>query len=136
MSPDRPSPEPDPVSAPFFAALSEGWLCIQTCRACAAAQLGELACNRCGSRDLAWVPASGKGTVHAATRLHLAYGAAFSESVPYNAVTVELAEGPRLPANIVNDDETEADVRIGMPVEVRYSKLSTGVTVPVFAPAA
>jgi uncharacterized OB-fold protein len=136
VNPDRPSPEPDAVSSAFFTALGEGRLCLQSCAECGTPQFGQLFCVRCSSRSLRWVPASGRGTVYAVTRLHLAYHPAFAESVPYSAVTVELEEGPRLYANLVADGGAAVEAEIGMAVEVRFSALASGVTIPVFAPAA
>lgn len=138
MNPERPSPASDLLSAPFFEALSQARLTIQKCAQCGTRQLGQMFCVACSSRDLAWSDASGRGVVHALTRLHLAYHPAFAAELPYNAVTVELEEGPRLYANVVDDDDMQAatdpvPVSIGMAVEVRFSRLSSGVTVPVFA---
>lgn len=127
----RPSPEPDFVSQPFFESLKGGVLSVQRCSRCGAFQLGELICNQCFSTELHWVPASGQGTVYSCAIVHLPYHPVFA--VPYAVVSVELAEGPRLLANIA-DCEVQ-DIQIGMPVVMRLSRLASGVTVPMFAPA-
>lgn len=127
----RPSPHPDYVSEPFFKALDEGHLVVQECVACDAFQLGELICNQCCSPDLRWVRASGRGTIHSFATVHLSYHPAFA--VPYAVISVELLEGPRLLANLA--DCNVRDVRVGMPVVMRPSKLASGVTVPIFVPA-
>ena len=127
----RPAPEPDFISKPFFDSLEQGVLCVQKCSRCEAVQLGELICNQCFAQDLQWVPASGQGKVHSCAIVHLAYHPAFA--VPYAVVSVELAEGPRLLANMADCDLQ--DIQVGMPVVMRPSKLATGVTVPLFVPA-
>ena len=133
MSPDRPSPEPDAVSAPFFAALAQGRLFLQCCKACSTWQLGALACHGCDAPELEWLPASGRGTISALTRMHIAYQPAFKADIPYDAATVELEEGPRIHASIVGAKPTEA--RIGLPVVLKIDVLATGISVPVFEPA-
>ena len=127
----RPSPEPDFVSAPFFEAMGRGELRVQKCERCGAFQLGELICNNCFESALAWVPASGRGTVHTYAVVHLPYHPAFE--VPYAVVSVELEEGPRLLANLLNCNLSQ--VKIGMSVRMCPSRLATGVTVPAFEPS-
>ena len=116
---------------PFFEAMKRNVLSIQKCRRCAAMQLGELNCNQCFAAELEWIAASGRGTVHSFAVVHLPYHPAFA--VPYGVASVELEEGPRLLACIVDCDLK--DLKVGMRVWMRPSLLSSGVTVPVFAPA-
>lgn len=130
MNPNRPSPEPDQVSEPFFAGLNRGQLLLQRCRQCNTVQLGELYCNHCHADALSWIPASGKGKVIAAVQVHMRYHEGFEDDIPYNVVTVELDEGPRIYSNVVG--MPTAEVRVGMRVEAEYSQLATGTTVPVF----
>ena len=134
MTPDRPSPEPDLASQGFFDGLRARRLMVQRCPHCGALQLSELQCNRCHAEGLEWVPASGRATLYSLVNIHMRYHEGFADQVPYNAATVELAEGPRLYANIVAAGPDP--LALGMPLEVDYSELSTGVVVPVFRPAA
>src|SRR5439155_859657 len=54
------------------------------------------------------------------------------EDVPYNVVIVELEEGIRLHSNVVGCANEE--LRVGMPVEVVFDKVSDEVTLPRFRP--
>jgi uncharacterized OB-fold protein len=75
---------------------------------------------------------SGRGTVHTFTVVHRAMDPrAFP--APYVLAVVELDEGLYLLTNIVEVDPSE--VRIGMPVAVRFERVDDEITVYPFAPA-
>lgn len=133
MTPDRPSPVPDLASEPFFAGLRAHRLLVQRCPHCGSVQLGELYCNRCHADGLVWVPASGRATLHSFVNVHMRYHEGFADQMPYSGALVELEEGPRLYASIVEQDGRA--LVIGLPLQVRYSTLSSATVVPVFAPA-
>jgi len=134
MNPERPSPEPDQVSAPFYAGLNRSELLLQRCRSCGTVQLGELYCNHCHDDALEWIAASGKGKVYSVAMVHMRYHDGFADDLPYNVVTVELDEGPRIYSNVI--EVPHADVHIGMRVKAEFSQLSSGTRVPVFVPTA
>jgi uncharacterized OB-fold protein len=73
---------------------------------------------------------SGRGVVYSYSILHHPQHPAFS--YPVLAVLVDLEEGVRVVSNLV--DVAPADIAIGMPVQVRFSKTAGGGCVPVFAP--
>ena len=58
---------------------------------------------------------------------------AFSSLVPYVIAIVELEEGIRMLAHVVDVDP--GGMRCGMRVRVRFRKVSDTLTVPVFEPA-
>ncbi len=132
MTPNRPSPEPDLSSVPFYEGLQQHCLLVQRCPHCGTIQLGELYCNHCHADGLQWVPASGRARLHSYVHMHMSYHEGFADQIPYNAATIELEEGPRFYTNIVGMDDQA--LVIGMPLQVQYSTLSTGTVVPVFAP--
>lgn len=68
-----------------------------------------------GARDLEWVEASGRGTVHATTVVR-----AKPPQQPYNVVLVDLEEGPRVMSRV--EGIAPDDVRIGMKVQARIAK--------------
>jgi hypothetical protein len=76
------------------------------------------------------VEASGRGTVFTYTIQHRD-APGFAGQRPYAVAMVELAEGPRMLSRIVGSD----DIRIGMPVEVRWASIGNGFDVPVFVAA-
>lgn len=76
-----------------------------------------------GAQDLDWVEASGRGTVHSFTVV-----AQKPPSPGYNICLIDLAEGPRVMARLVEVDQ--AAIAIGMSVE---SVVETDGDTPVLA---
>src|ERR1700730_10842297 len=68
-----------------------------------------------GARDLEWVEASGRGTVHATTVVRPK-----PPLQPYNVVLVDLEEGPRVMSRVEGIPPDQ--VRIGMKVKARIGK--------------
>jgi hypothetical protein len=79
------------------------------------------------------VPVSGRGEILSFYLMHQVYHPGFAAEVPYPVILVKLAEGPKLISNLV--DCAPEEVRIGLPVEVVFEKLSDEVTIPKFRPA-
>ena len=135
MAYDKPLPVPDPVTQPFWDGLKAGELRIQRCMACGTAIFyPRSGCPGCGSRDIEWITASGRGTVHAFTIAHRGVPAAFKGSTPYVVAMVELEEGARLMTNLIGVDPTPEAVKIGMPVEVVFDAVTDTVTLAKFKP--
>ncbi|GAA2591436.1 Zn-ribbon domain-containing OB-fold protein [Dactylosporangium fulvum] len=131
----KPLPVPDQDSAGFWSAAAEHRLVVQHCDDCDADQLfPRLICTRCHGHALRLRPAAGTGTVYSCTVVRRAPSPAFAADVPYVVALVELAEGPRLMANIV--DCVPDDVHIGMTVQVRFDDVAEGVSLPRFRPVA
>jgi uncharacterized OB-fold protein len=133
MATQRPMPEPDEASEAFYEAAARGSLLLKKCGRCAAA-LGPDArfCSECLSEDVDWLEASGQGKVLTFGVMHQQFPG-FEDAVPYNIAVVQLDEGPRMSTNIVGC--ANEDVRIGMPVRVRFEDAGNGTMIPRFAPA-
>jgi uncharacterized OB-fold protein len=102
----------------FFDAAREGKFVIQKCTACGEYQFyPRKICIHCGSLEVEWAPASGRGVVHTFTVIHRGMPG-WREEGPYVAAIVQLEEGPRMTTNIV--ECAPSDVKIDMPVEVRF----------------
>jgi hypothetical protein len=128
----RPAPRPDPESASYWAASVEGRLVVQRCTACGHHQLYARAhCLACRS-PVEWVDVSGRGTIYSYTVIRQNFSRAFRELLPYVVALVDLDEGPRLMTNIVNCEP--GDVRVGMPVSVRFEAVSDEAALPMFEP--
>jgi uncharacterized OB-fold protein len=98
-------------AAPFWTGAAEGRLVLPRCDACAHVVWYPRAwCPACGSGAVTWEAMRGEGTVYAVTVIRKAMGP-WSAAAPYAAAYVELAEGPRLLANLEVDDPTS--VRVG-----------------------
>jgi uncharacterized OB-fold protein len=79
-----------------------------------------------------WEAVSGRGVIASYTICHSPVLPAFADRVPYNAVVVELAEGPFLLSNAVG--VANDDLVVGMPVEVTFVDLDDELTLPQFRP--
>jgi uncharacterized OB-fold protein len=91
-----------PVNKEYWAALAEGKLIYQRC-GCGHRWLpprGE--CPACLRGDAEWRPSRGEGQLVSWVIYHHAYHPALAESLPYNVAIIELTEGPRLIANIID----------------------------------
>ena len=72
----------------------------------------------------------GTGTVASFTLCYPPVLPAFAERVPYNAVVVQLDEGPFMVSNLVDIDNDA--IEVGLPVEVTYVDLDDDLTLPQF----
>jgi len=130
---DKPLPIITPDNAPFWEGCRDGRLLLQRCTACAAWRHPPApVCPRCASTGAAWTPTAHVGRVYSFVIYHRAFHPAHAAEVPYAVALVELDEGVRLPLRVV-DCPPEA-LRIGARGEIRFARLTDGVTVPVFAP--
>lgn len=113
-----PEPYPNPEDGPFWAAAREDRLILPRCRICATVIWYPRGfCPECGSTDVDWFEASGRGRVYACSAVHRGQGS-WAAASPYCLAYVELEEGPRILTNIVG---TDADaVKVGQPVQAVF----------------
>ena len=129
----KPVPEPDRVTAPFWEAARAKKLLVQRCPGCGAHQFFPQAhCRECLSDRLEWVESTGKGTVYSFTVIHRPPSSTFERDVPYTVALVDLDEGCRMISNIVDVDPQA--VRVGMSVEVVFEEITANVSLPKFRP--
>ena len=129
---EKPLPEADETSKPFWDAAMEGRLVLMRCSDCGTWRLpSRQHCDNCLSDRYTWEQASGRGTVRTFGVMHQKYHPAWAAEAPYNVTIVELEEGPRLPTNIVQVNN-EA-IRVGMPVIVEFEH-HEDVALPKFKP--
>jgi uncharacterized OB-fold protein len=108
---ERPAPVPDQDSTPFWEATADGRLLVQHCGNCDRNQLyPRLWCRYCHSDNLDWQEASGRGQIYSVTMVRRAPSPAFADAVPYVVALVELEEGPRVMANILDAAPGEAEI--------------------------
>jgi hypothetical protein len=110
----RSLPDPTPVNAAFFEAARDGRFMVQVCPRDGAFFYPRAFCPRCWKGDWSWKEASGRGAVYSFTIDRLGHDPQQKALVPFVIALVDLEEGPRCVAQIV-DIEPEA-VRTGMPV--------------------
>lgn len=127
----KPLPEPDEESAPFFQGAMEGRLMLMKCSACGTWRMpARKLCDNCLSPEYTWEQAIGRGTLYTFSIMHQQFHPGFQ--VPYNIATVELEEGPRINTNIVG--VANGQLRVGMPLVVEFEK-HEDVALPKFRPA-
>jgi uncharacterized OB-fold protein len=101
-----PVPEPDGLSAPYWAGLREGRLLVQRCSGCGTWQFGpEWLCHRCHRFDPDWVEVAPRGLIHSWERIWHPSHPALKGHGPYLVVLVELPEAGkvRMVGNLLGD---------------------------------
>jgi uncharacterized OB-fold protein len=127
----KPIPQITPDLAAFFAAAGEERLVVQRCRECGLRRFPPREiCNACLSTASEWTQVSGRGEIFSFNVMHQIYHPGFAAEVPYAVVVVKLDEGPKITSSVV--DCAPAELRIGMPVEVVFERVSSEVALPKF----
>jgi uncharacterized protein len=120
----------DSDSRPYWEGLRQGELRIQRCNSCSKAVFYPRSiCPHCHSDQLAWIVASGKGTIYSYTVVHQAFGP-FAADVPFVIAIVELEEGARMMSRIV--DAPRERVAVGAAVRVTFENVGEDLTLPYF----
>lgn len=104
----------------FWVMARQGTLGLQRCADCGEWTFpARVICPRCWSMSLAWVPASGRGSLYSYTTVHRPPAAEFASEVPYTVALVVLEEGPRMMARL--SGLTEESITIGMQLQVEFA---------------
>lgn len=131
-----PLPVKQPESDFYWEKAQAHELWLRRCNACGQAYFYPRDfCPVCGSRDVAWVQASGKGTLHTFAIVHRAPVPALRDHVPFVVAMVDLEEGARIPTNLIGVEPDPAHIKVGMAVEVAFADVTEEITLPVFRPA-
>ena len=120
-----PTPELEmtPETAPYWAAADKGKLVLPRCQRCGhVIWYPRTFCPLCGSADVEWIEASGRGTIYSYTVVRQSQGR-FAGAVPYVLAYVELAEGPRVLTNITGEMDGLA---VGDDVEAFFDSVPNG----------
>ncbi|HLZ62192.1 MAG TPA: Zn-ribbon domain-containing OB-fold protein [Ktedonosporobacter sp.] len=120
----------DSDSRPYWEGLAQGELRIQRCNVCSKAVFYPRSiCPHCHADQLAWIVASGKGTIYSYTVAHQGFGP-FAADVPFIVAIVELEEGVRMMSRIV--DAPRERVAVGVAVSVTFETVGEDLTLPYF----
>lgn len=128
LSPTREvmAPVPSPETEKFWAAARDKRLLVGFCRSCGKRHFYPRShCPHCLSSETEWRNAEGTGTIYSVSVMRRA-------PVPYAIAYVELAEGPRMLANVVNCDLDS--LSIGQEVSLTFLDFGQGM-LPAFEPA-
>ena len=132
---NKPLPEIEDLTRPFWDAVQRERLLIQRCADCDTWVWHPRAwCSACYGPNLPWTPVSGRGVVHTYSVVHYAPIPGYADEAPYVLATVRLDEGPQLMTNLVGC--AWQDAAIGLPVQVCFEARAGGFKVPQFRPAA
>jgi len=127
----RPLPEITPLTEPFWSAARDGRLVVQRCDGCAAYRFPpQVACGHCGSRRATWTQVSGRATLWSWTVGYPPLLPYFAERAPWPVAVVQLEEGPRMAASLV--DVTVEEYEIGTALEAAFERIDAEVTLVVF----
>lgn len=130
---EKPLPAVTEDGAPYWEAARRGELAMPRCAACRHwVWPPSVVCPKCLGDDLTWERLSGRGTIYSFIVIHRPQHPAFLEDAPYNVAIVDLEEGPRLHANVL--ECANEDLCIGMPVEVVFDRVKDDVVLPKFRP--
>jgi hypothetical protein len=124
---DSPLPVPevleDEEAAPYWEGAREGRLVLPRCDRCSTViWYPRRFCPACGSLSVSWFEASGAGNIYSFTVIRQAPGD-YAGAIPFLVAYVELAEGPRVLANLVGYDSEPA---IGEPVTAVFDHDAEG----------
>jgi uncharacterized protein len=120
------SPVVSAESQAFWTAAREGRFIVPVCAACGKAHWYPRAiCPFCGSADMQWRDASGRGTIYT-------YSVMRRVKEPYVIAHVTLAEGPTMLTNIVDCDFDK--LYVGQSVTIVFKRSENGQAVPMFKP--
>ena len=129
-------PRVSPEAEEFFAGAVRGELRVRRCQSCTLHHhYPRIACPHCGSSDLEWITASGRGIVHSFTVIRQQGIPPFNEQVPFVVALVDLDEaGARFIAQLPTVAPEAA--AIGMRVRATFKPASDRVAFVEFEPDA
>ncbi len=120
------------TSAAFQQFLNQKKLMGSKCKKCGAVHLPPRPlCPECGATEVEWTSLSGKGKLAAFTTIHvgttLMAQAGYDRKNPYCSGIVQLAEGPKVSARILNvDAQNPQGIKVGTPLTVDFVEQGQG----------
>lgn len=127
----RPLPQPTRITQPYWDAAKDHRLVIQQCGCCKTRQFYPREfCTACLSENIEWIECGGHGTIYTYTVNRRPSNTALSDKVPYVVAMIDLDEGVRMMANIL-ESPPEA-IRIGARVRICFEQVSPQIALPQF----
>jgi Predicted nucleic-acid-binding protein containing a Zn-ribbon len=132
----KPLPTPSPETQRFWEGCKKHEIWIPYCRPCQHSYwYPRDFCPHCGSRDVEWRKASGRGRLYTYAIHYRAFHPGWSDEVPYVTALIDLDEGVRIFSNLINIEPDPKVIRCEMPVEVVFEDVTPEVTLPKWRPA-
>ncbi len=130
----KPIPVPTPETQHFWDGCQRGELVLQRCKDTGKAYFPPRPFSPyTGSTNIETFQASGKGILYSYVINHRP-PKGFEADAPYAIAVVELAEGPRMMANIVDCPQTPEALQLDMPLEVVFEQITDQIALPKFRP--
>ena len=127
-----PVPRATPETEHFWDGTRLGELRLQRCDDCQQVYFPPRPfCPSCASRKVSIFTASGKAILYSYVINHRPHPAFDG---PYSIAVVQLEEGPRMMANIINVEQTPEALVLDMPLEVIFEELDEQISLPYFQP--
>jgi uncharacterized OB-fold protein len=122
-----------PLLAPHWEAAARHRLTIPFCGDCGVAQWPPRTnCLACRSFEMEWREVEPRGTLFSYFVAHKPLHPSVASEVPYAAGVVALAAGVKMLGRLVGVEH--ADIRIGMPLRVRFVRRAADVTLAFWEP--
>ena len=128
-------PLPDAETQPWWDGIKRHELLLQRCVDCQTFRHPpQGTCTRCYSEQAEWVKTSGRGTVYTFILVYHPVLRQWQDDIPYNIVQVTPEEAPDLQiyGNMVGVEN--AEIRVGMPVQVVFDDVTPQHTIPRWQP--
>lgn len=128
---NKPIPDPDPVSQPFFDGAKQGKLMLPRCTTCNKVHFyPRILCPYCHSSQIEWFEASGVGFIHTYAVQHRAFGG-WADEAPFVTAYIDLAEGDRIFTVLRGVDATKPEtIEIGARVTVEFEQANDEIAIP------
>lgn len=116
------------------AGIADRELLLSWCASCESINFPpRVICHACGHADEpTWKKSAGSGMLWSFAAFHKQYDSTFPLTIPYTVAVVELDEGVKIYANVV-DTPTNA-LRVGARMRADYIVLPSGQTSLIFTP--
>jgi uncharacterized OB-fold protein len=129
---DRPLPDVNITSKPFWDAAKKHELMAYKCQNCGTHYYPLTTCMHCDNPKMEWVKVSGKGKIYTFLVYDIAYNPQWEKYIPYNVSWIQLDEGPIMMSNVI--DCPNDKLAIDMPVEVAFNDINDQISLPMFKP--
>lgn len=130
-TPAKIQPRPTAVSEPYWQGCRDNELRLQFCPRCNQYQFyPRIVCSGCGSKELEWRQATGKGNIASFTVVRRGVSEAYT--APYVVALIDLEEGVRMMSQVMTSDPDDGTLLVGAKVSVDFAQWSDDIAAPVF----
>lgn len=131
MAYNKPIPQTNPHTRPFWEGAKQGKLMLPRCIDCNLVHwYPRLICPHCHSTALEWIEGSGEGRLHTFAVQHRAMGG-WAEETPFVTAYIDLKEGDRMATVLRGVDPTKPEsIQIGALCKVEFEEANEEISIP------